>query len=245
MRHSPHLALAIVLTFLALGGAPVKADDWRDKLTHPATEFAQTPFWFWNDEITDAETRRQLAAFREKGVYGVVIHARMGLPRTIPYMGTEWLARVRFCVEEAARTDMHVCLYDEGMYPSGSAHGEVVQSNPAFAAQCLVCRTKDVSGPSTVQAPKPRRARFVASVLVRKPGEKAPLALSETHVARAPGETLHVPDGTWQLMTFTQEPSMGHIRGVHWGEDDGQPGAPPAADSARLRGHAGLHPVRL
>ena len=30
---------------------------------------------------------------------------------------------------------MKVVLYDEGMYPSGSAHGMVVATNPEFAAR--------------------------------------------------------------------------------------------------------------
>ncbi len=34
---------------------------------------------------------------------------------------------VKFAVEEDERRGMIVYLYDEGMYPSGSAHGEVVQ----------------------------------------------------------------------------------------------------------------------
>jgi hypothetical protein len=42
-------------------------------------------------------------------------------------------------VQEAARRDMKVVLYDEGMYPSGSASGQVVEENSAYACRGLAC----------------------------------------------------------------------------------------------------------
>ena len=40
-------------------------------------------------------------------------------------------------IEEAEKRHMYVVLYDEGMYPSGSSSGQVVQRNKAHAAQGL------------------------------------------------------------------------------------------------------------
>ncbi len=232
MRRSVITAVLVAVTIVlsAFGESVVKRKDWRRKLTHPAHEFAQMPFWFWNDELSDAETKRQLAAFREHGVYGCVIHARMGLPRDIPYMGERWLRHVRFAVEEAARTGMYVCLYDEGMYPSGSGHGEVVKSNPAFAAQGLAMRAKDVTGPVEIKIPTPREGKYVATVIARRTDKKGVLGLTGAHLRDGPGGTVKLSAGKWRVMTFVCVPSGGHIRGVHFGEDDGQPGAPPAAD---------------
>ncbi|MBN1345262.1 MAG: hypothetical protein JXQ73_21395 [Phycisphaerae bacterium] len=208
----------------------MKPNDWRARLMQPGHEFAQMPFWFWNDELSDAETRRQLAAFREKGIYGVIIHARMGLPKSIPYMGKVWLERVRFAVEEAARTGMYVCLYDEGMYPSGSAHGEVVKSNADFAAQGLACHAKDVTGPTEVRVAAPRKGKFVAAVVARQTEKKDVLDLDGAVVVTEPGRAAKLGEGKWRVMTFVMEPTGGHIRGVHYGEEDGEPGAPAAAD---------------
>jgi len=232
MRRNVIAAVWVAVTILspAFGEPAVKQKDWRQTLTHPAHEFAQMPFWFWNDELSDAETKRQLAAFREHGVYGFVIHARIGLPKDIPYMGERWLGHVRFAVEEAARTGMYVCLYDEGMYPSGSGHGEVVKSNPAFAAQGLAMRAKDVTGPTEIKVPTPREGKYVATVIARRTDKKGVLDLSGAHVRDRPGGTVKLSAGKWRAMTFVCVPSGGHIRGVHFGEDDGQPGAPPAAD---------------
>ena len=44
---------------------------------------------------------------------------------------------MRFAIEEAARRGMWVMLYDEGMYPSGSASGRVVAENPVYQCRGL------------------------------------------------------------------------------------------------------------
>ena len=44
------------------------------------------PFWFWNDELDERELLRQIADFEAHGVYGFVIHPRVGLPRDTGWM---------------------------------------------------------------------------------------------------------------------------------------------------------------
>ena len=106
-------------------------------LMDPDREFSLIPFWFWNDDLHEAELKRQIADFEEHGVYGFVIHPRVGLPRGIGWMSERMLYFVRLAVEEAARHGMYVVLYDEGMYPSGSSSGQVVERNPAHKCRCL------------------------------------------------------------------------------------------------------------
>lgn len=109
----------------------------RRSFLQPPDEFTPIPFWFWNDELDEAELRRQIRDFRDHGVMGFVIHPRKGLPRSIPYLSERYLHFVRVAVAEAAALNMQVVLYDEAMYPSGSAHGMVVAENPAWASRCL------------------------------------------------------------------------------------------------------------
>lgn len=109
----------------------------RDEIWNPAHEFSLMPFWFWNDALREEELARQMAEMQDKGVHGFVIHPRVGLPRDIGWMSARMLHFVRFAVEEAARRGMYVVLYDEGMYPSGSSSGQVVQRNPAHQCRCL------------------------------------------------------------------------------------------------------------
>jgi hypothetical protein len=103
----------------------------------PGRQYTLIPFWFWNDDLTEDELARQIADFCAHGVYGFIIHPRVGLPRSIGWMSDRMMHFVRFAVEEAARRDMSVILYDEGMYPSGSSSGQVVARNPAHHVRCF------------------------------------------------------------------------------------------------------------
>jgi hypothetical protein len=115
--------------------------------TDPPEGYGPYPFWFLNDDLNDVELGRQLADFHARGVDGVVLHPRLGLPRDLAFMSDKWLDRVRFCVDEAARLGMGVILYDEGMYPSGSCAGEVVARDARFASRALVRRETAELGP--------------------------------------------------------------------------------------------------
>ena len=80
------------------------------ELINPPREFSLLPFWFWNDELDEAEILRQIADFEVHSVYGFVIHPRVGLPRSIGWMSERMLHFMRIAVEEAARRDMKVVL---------------------------------------------------------------------------------------------------------------------------------------
>jgi hypothetical protein len=116
---------------------------WRN----PPREFSQAPFWFWNDALSEKEIARQMQDFCDHGVYGVVIHPRAGLPRDIGWMSERMIHYLRFAIEEAARKNMWIVLYDEGMYPSGSSSGQVVAQNPAFRPRGLFAIDLEESKP--------------------------------------------------------------------------------------------------
>jgi len=117
----------------------------------PSAEFSLAPFWFWNDALSEKEIARQLDDFKSHGVYGFVIHPRAGLPRDIGWLSKPMIEFMRFAIEQAARRDMWVVLYDEGMYPSGSSSGQVVAENPAFRTRGLFQIDLDTSEPGTIQ----------------------------------------------------------------------------------------------
>ncbi len=95
------------------------------------------PFWFWNDDLDEREIVRQIQDMEAHGVYGFVIHPRVGLPRELGWMSERLLRFYHVAIQEARRRGMYVILYDEGMYPSGSSSGQVVASNPDFQCRCL------------------------------------------------------------------------------------------------------------
>jgi hypothetical protein len=103
----------------------------------PPREFSVMPFWFWNDTLKDEEIIRQITDFEAHGVYGFVIHPRIGLPENVTWLGKEMIHAMNVAIAEAAKRKMYVVLYDEGMYPSGSSSGQVVARNPEHAARGL------------------------------------------------------------------------------------------------------------
>jgi hypothetical protein len=115
----------------------VKAQPVPEDLINPPHEFSVIPFWFWNDTLKDEEIVRQIADFESHGVYGFVIHPRIGLPENVKWLSPEMIHSVDVAIREASRKKMYVILYDEGMYPSGSSSGQVVARNPEFAARGL------------------------------------------------------------------------------------------------------------
>ncbi len=178
-----------------------------EQFKHPASEFTPFPFWFWNDALTEEELARQIDDFDAKGVNGFVIHPRMGLAEDIVYLSDRYMHFVRFAVERAAARGMKVILYDEAAYPSGSAHGMVVASDPDLASKGL-CMLKG-------DAPAGETAVAVLWVLAE---DGNIISVSE-----------RVQDG-YEKYSFVQRFSHGTIRGIHYGEDDGQPGAPLSSD---------------
>jgi len=99
------------------------------------------------------------------GVYGFVIHPRVGLPRELGWMSERLLHFYAVAIEEARRRGMSVVLYDEGMYPSGSSSGQVVAANPAFQCRGLALAEAGVALPParTADASRSSIGRSTAS----------------------------------------------------------------------------------
>ncbi len=113
------------------------SDPMPSEWNNPPREFSMAPFWFWNDTLTEEELSRQLDDFQAHGVHAFLIHPRAGLPKDTGWMSDKLLGFMRFAIQEAARRKMWVLLYDEGMYPSGSSSGQVVEENPAYRTRGL------------------------------------------------------------------------------------------------------------
>ncbi len=163
-----------------------------EKFKNPDREYTAFPFWFFNGDFTDEEIIRQIRDFKEKGIYGFVLHPRMGIPESIPYLSDIFMHYVKTAVETAREEGMQVVLYDEGMYPSGSAHGMIAAADPALASVGLTLEDSwNTQG---------------------HPPEERPVA--------------RLADGKFLVCRHNR----GTIRGIHFGEDDGEAKAPLSAD---------------
>ena len=155
-------------------------------IENPPEEFTPVPFWFFNDRPDEGKILRELKDYKEKGVDAIVLHPRIGIPEDIPYLSETYFQAVRFIVKSADSLGMKIVLYDEGMYPSGSAHGMVVAENPDYASKGITLSDKPEGGEVITE----------------------------------------FSDGKYLVYGFTG----GTIRGIHFGEDDGEAGAPKSAD---------------
>ena len=104
---------SLLLIFLALFTGFTWAQDSPEIFRDPPREFSVMPFWFWNDTLLDEEIIRQIADFEAHGVYGFVIHPRIGLPEDTGWLSPKMIHSMHVAIEEAARRKMNVILYDE------------------------------------------------------------------------------------------------------------------------------------
>ncbi len=185
----------------------------RDIWRNPGPSYSPMPFWFWNDTLDKNELIHQLDSFHRKGIDGVVIHPRLGMSG-VGYLSDEFLALVKTVCEEAKRRFMLVILYDEGMYPSGSAHGEVVREEPRFAARRLYAL------PAGEAIPDGEDPQFLLWLHFGKDGLLDDVKLDKPRNA----------EGDWRAYTLVLGYTGGTIRGLSPDEDDGGPNAPKAAD---------------
>ena len=211
------------------------------QLFAPPAEFGVWPFWFWNDDLVEAELLRQLRAFHEAGAGGVVIHPRIGLSARVGYLTAEYFRLVRVVADECALLGIGVILYDEGSYPSGSAAGRVVAENPHHAARALVRVARQIDGPAlTYWRPAVNRSldhRLVSVTLARVVGGDGPSTARidpDSLSVLTPEERglvrVEVPAGRWVAVACFDVPSGGTIRGVLAEHEDDSAVAPPAGD---------------
>lgn len=208
-------------------------DELRTEFLHPSAEFTEFPFWFLNGALTEEGLRTQLRDFKAHGIDGVVLHPRLGLTREIEYLSPQYMDLIAYAVEEAKHLSMKVMLYDEAMYPSGAAHGLVVKENPDFAARAIRLERLCFDKGNTVRLPLQTGEEILGAACLPLKDGKADLARAEG--LKVAGAVISAPRG---METQTDSCcyavvagfSGGTIRGVHFGEDDGEPDAPKAAD---------------
>ncbi len=94
------------------------------------------PFWFWNGDQQEEEITRQLELAATGGFKGLGIHARTG--NKTEYMSERWIELTRHTCEEALRLGLHIWLYDEEGFPSGTVGDRLQKDNPCYQ-QKLLC----------------------------------------------------------------------------------------------------------
>lgn len=96
---------------------------FKDPTTN--AEYTISPFWFWNDLITDEKTTEQLNMMNRINAKQPLIHARAGLQNK--YLSEDWFERIQSVIDEAKKNDMKIWLYDENNWPSGNCSWTITE----------------------------------------------------------------------------------------------------------------------
>ncbi len=104
---------------------------------------------------TEEKIEKMLTTYKRVGIDAVLLYPRSGLE--IEYMSEAFRDLIGFAIETAKRLSMHIWLYDEFNWPSGSCKNAVAKENPAFAARRFVYK----DGAVTVETMEPGKAERV------------------------------------------------------------------------------------
>lgn len=100
----------------------------KEQFANPPGAYRPTPFFVWNNKITESEIDWMMQDFKDKGFGGVFVHARPGL--ITEYLSDEWFALFKYTTEKGKELNLNVWIYDENSYPSGFAGGHVPNEMP-------------------------------------------------------------------------------------------------------------------
>jgi len=217
-------------------------NELKQQFITPPEEFSPVPFWFWNDQLDKLEIKRQIADFKDKGVMSFVIHPRIGIPIHIQFLSEEFLNYMEIAILEAKRQGMTVYLYDEAMYPSGSAHGMVVEGNPEYASRGLKVNTYNLAdlncNTETIEKILScNLGETLVSIQLVKLISDSELDFNKT-VILDPQKLYDIiadiiaanKSKEFTILVFLEAFTGGVIRGIHYGEEDFEAGAPAYPD---------------
>jgi hypothetical protein len=109
----------------------------------PPGDFYPTLMWFWNGDIREQEVKAQISAMDAAHIPSFFIHPMFGFG--LDYLSEKHFSLMRSAAEEAASRGMHMNIYDEYNWPSGTAGGSVIRDHPEFRARELTVFRRDAS----------------------------------------------------------------------------------------------------
>ena len=114
---------------------------------------------------------------------------------------------LRHGMQKAAELGLHLWVYDEKGYPSGTAGGLVTRANPDFAALGLACYPFEFTGPQHVQIPMPVSCRKKVWVgALRSTDQATPANALDLNNSVDEWGVLHweAPVGNWTVLYLAE-----------------------------------------
>jgi hypothetical protein len=116
-----------------------------ENFQNPPAEYRTLPFWSWNETLEPQEIKRQVRLFKEAGLGGGFLHARVGL--LTHYLGEEWFMACCAAVDQLRESGLKAWLYDEDSWPSGFSGGGVPLADETYRHKALFARPVGVPVP--------------------------------------------------------------------------------------------------
>lgn len=107
----------------------MKEKIWKNPKEQASLDEAQTPFWFWNDQLENDELLRQLKLKSEIGVKCTTPHARSlgGKGFIGGYLDEEWFDHINTVLRYKKEQSEPVWIYDEMDWPAGTCYKTITQ----------------------------------------------------------------------------------------------------------------------
>ena len=101
-------------------------------------DFGPCPWWIWNAHIEKPEVLRQLDRIKACGIDEFFVYAGQGV--MLDFLQDNWFEMVAWLVGEAKKRNMHIWIYDDLNWPSGTANGMMVREHPEYRSRSIQSR---------------------------------------------------------------------------------------------------------
>ena len=204
------LRAVLCLLSVAFGLHTVEAQHTLEQdFKKPRIDYRPIPFWHLNGKLTPEGIKKQVADAGKSGFGGVAVlpvtpGPQVGTNLTSPgmspmYLSDEYFKRYADILKAARDNGLHVILYDDIDFPSGTAGGKLKQLYPDAIRKEIVKTDTTISGPVTFRFTLPG-GKLMAAVGVEDGTEERK---NLTGFAHSNQFEWKIPEGKWHLMFFT------------------------------------------
>ena len=166
-----------------------------NEFKNPAAQYRPMPLWFINGTLTDEGILKQLSDSKKAGFSGVAV-LPMGITKP-EYLSKDYFDRYETILSTAKKLGMHVILYDDTDFPSGSAGGLIEKEYPQYLRKSLDKTEINVTGLYKGMVPQGKLMAAVAMDMTTKARiDLKPFIKNNILSWRAPSE------GDWRIMFF-------------------------------------------
>jgi hypothetical protein len=110
----------------------------KKNFTDPPIQYKSRPLWFWNTQLSSAQTLEVMVDAKAKGYYGLGILPSHGI--SPEYMSPGFFEHYKYALKVADSLKMKMSFYDEFYFPSGIAGGNLLKYYPEAVSNSFIGR---------------------------------------------------------------------------------------------------------